>query len=178
MIATTTVLVAVFVPIVFLEGTTGRLFRELAVTVSAAVSFSGLVALSLSAMLCSKLLRQEAAERPLARRVRLAMAAVSRVYALGLEAALRRPGRVALGMVAVRRRDRGCCCRRSRASSSRPRTAARSSCIMRGPEGASFDYSVRHMRELEQVMFPLLEARRGRGASSRAYPTRSAPARR
>ena len=55
-IATTLVVIAVFVPIAFLEGMTGRLFRELAITVSAAVAFSSLIALSLSAMLCSKLL--------------------------------------------------------------------------------------------------------------------------
>ena len=45
-IATTLVVIAVFVPIAFLEGLTGRLFRELAVTISAAVAFSSFVALS------------------------------------------------------------------------------------------------------------------------------------
>src|SRR5690606_21746754 len=44
-IATTLVVIAVFVPIVFLEGTTGRIFRELAVTVSVAVAVSSFVAL-------------------------------------------------------------------------------------------------------------------------------------
>ena len=51
-VATTLVVIAVFVPIAFLEGTTGRIFRELAVTVSVAVAVSSFVALSLSAMLC------------------------------------------------------------------------------------------------------------------------------
>jgi multidrug efflux pump len=156
-IATTTVLVAVFVPIVFLEGTTGRLFRELAVTVSAAVSFSGVVALSLSAMLCSKLLRQEAAERPLARRVRLAMAALSAVYGRWLEVALRWPGRVALGLLAVGVAIAGLLqAIPSELEPSEDRGVFM--VLMRGPEGASYDYSVRHMRQLEQVMFKLLEA--------------------
>tara|TARA_R110001599_G_scaffold353783_1_gene597655 strand:- start:3290 stop:6409 length:3120 start_codon:yes stop_codon:yes gene_type:complete len=56
-IATSVVLVAVFVPIAFLEGNLGRLFSEFALTMAAAVFFSTIVALTLSAMLCSKLLK-------------------------------------------------------------------------------------------------------------------------
>ncbi|MEX1035382.1 MAG: efflux RND transporter permease subunit [Sneathiella sp.] len=55
-IATTVVLIAVFIPISFLDGTTGRLFREFGVAVAAAVMFSSFVALTLTPMLCSKLL--------------------------------------------------------------------------------------------------------------------------
>jgi len=55
-IATTLVLIAVFVPITFLEGDIGRLFTEFALTISAAVAFSSLVALTLSPVLASKLL--------------------------------------------------------------------------------------------------------------------------
>lgn len=56
-IATTLVLIAVFVPITFLEGENGRLFTEFALTIAAAVGFSSLVALTLSPMLASKLLK-------------------------------------------------------------------------------------------------------------------------
>lgn len=55
-IATTLVLVAVFVPLVFLEGNIGRLFVEFALAVAAAVVFSSFTALTLSPMLCSKIL--------------------------------------------------------------------------------------------------------------------------
>ncbi|HEX2830167.1 MAG TPA: efflux RND transporter permease subunit [Burkholderiales bacterium] len=48
---------AVFIPILFMQGILGRLFREFAVTVGAAVLISGIVALSLTPMLCSRLLR-------------------------------------------------------------------------------------------------------------------------
>ena len=58
-ISTTLVLVAVFVPITFLEGDLGSLFTEFAITIAAAVIFSSLVALTLSPMLASKMLRQE-----------------------------------------------------------------------------------------------------------------------
>jgi multidrug efflux pump len=57
-VATTVVLVAVFVPIAFLQGDVGRLFTEFALTMAAAVSFSTFVALTLSPMLASKILPQ------------------------------------------------------------------------------------------------------------------------
>ena len=56
-IATTLVVCAVFVPVMFLAGQTGLLFRELAVAMIASVGISGFLALTLTPMLCSKLLR-------------------------------------------------------------------------------------------------------------------------
>ena len=57
-IATTIVLIAVFVPITFLEGDLGRLFSEFALTMAAAVGFSTFVALTLCPMIASKLLKK------------------------------------------------------------------------------------------------------------------------
>ncbi|MBF0282555.1 MAG: efflux RND transporter permease subunit [Zetaproteobacteria bacterium] len=59
-LATTAVLVAVFIPITFMEGDTGRLFGEFAVTLTAAVLFSSFVALTLSPMLSSQWLKPQA----------------------------------------------------------------------------------------------------------------------
>ncbi len=61
-IATTLVLMAVFIPITFLEGDLGRLFTEFALTIAAAVGFSSLVALTLCPMLASKLLKRKEEE--------------------------------------------------------------------------------------------------------------------
>ena len=61
-IATTLTLIAVFVPISFMEGNTGRLFTEFGIALAASVLFSGLVALSLTPMMCSKLLRSHEGE--------------------------------------------------------------------------------------------------------------------
>src|SRR3712207_5932661 len=58
-VSTTLVICAVFVPVMFISGQTGLLFRELAVAMIGAVAFSGFLALSLTPMLCSKLLRHE-----------------------------------------------------------------------------------------------------------------------
>ena len=56
-IATTVVLVSVFLPLVFIKGLIGRLFMEMAVTLSFAVIISSFVALSLSPMIGSKYLK-------------------------------------------------------------------------------------------------------------------------
>jgi multidrug efflux pump len=55
-IATTITLMAVFVPIAFMDGQVGRLFREFGVALAASIFFSGVVARTLTPMLCSKLL--------------------------------------------------------------------------------------------------------------------------
>lgn len=64
-IATTLVLIAIFVPIVFLDGDIGRLFSEFAITMAAAVAFSSLIALTLSPMMASKLLTREERSNPI-----------------------------------------------------------------------------------------------------------------
>lgn len=58
-VSTTVTLVAIFFPIVFLEGMTGRLFREFSIVISGAVIISSFVALSFVPMLSSKLLRKK-----------------------------------------------------------------------------------------------------------------------
>ncbi len=56
-IATTITLIAVFFPIVFLEGMTGRLFREFSIVIAGAVAISSFVALTLTPMLSTKILK-------------------------------------------------------------------------------------------------------------------------
>ena len=56
-LATTISLVAVFTPLAFLKGSTGRLFNEFGIAVAGAVIISGFVALTLTPMLCAKVLR-------------------------------------------------------------------------------------------------------------------------
>ena len=56
-------LAAVFIPILFMSGILGRLFREFAVTICAAILISGLVSITLTPMLCSRLLRESKPQR-------------------------------------------------------------------------------------------------------------------
>ncbi len=89
-VSTTMVVCAVFVPIMFIAGQTGALFRELAAAMIGAVAFSGFFALSLAPMLCSKLLRQENRGR-LAGWVDNRFRALEARYANGLDRVLRKP---------------------------------------------------------------------------------------
>jgi multidrug efflux pump len=90
-IATTVVLVSVFAPVAFLRDSIGRVFAELAVTIAAAVIFSAVLALSLSPMMCSKLLRSSTKESKLTHTLDRAFVALSNRYQALLRTTLRAP---------------------------------------------------------------------------------------
>ncbi|MEY2427788.1 MAG: multidrug efflux pump [Verrucomicrobiota bacterium] len=56
-------LIAVFIPLLFMTGIVGRLFREFAITLSVAVAMSAMVSLTLTPMMCARLLRPEREEK-------------------------------------------------------------------------------------------------------------------
>lgn len=90
-IATSLTLIAVFVPISFMEGQVGRLFTEFGFVLAAAVVISTLVALSLCPALCTKLLRSSAERGRAARLVEAGLARVTRGYRALLGRALDAP---------------------------------------------------------------------------------------
>jgi multidrug efflux pump len=90
-IATTISLVAVFSPLLFLTGATGRLFNEFGVAVGGSVVISGIVALTLTPMLSAKILRVSARETRFHHTVGVILNGVSAWYARALGRALRRP---------------------------------------------------------------------------------------
>jgi multidrug efflux pump len=90
-IATTLVLVAVFVPISLMGGETGRLFTEFAFAITGAVVFSSLVALTLSPMLCSKFLRPRETEAALTKTVDRVFRRLVGAYDRSLRLCLRHP---------------------------------------------------------------------------------------
>ncbi len=90
-IATTVVLVSVFAPVAFLRDSIGRVFAELAVTIAAAVIFSAVLALSLSPMMCSKLLRSSTKESKLTHTLDRGFVWLSNRYQAVLRTTLRAP---------------------------------------------------------------------------------------
>ncbi|MFC3442398.1 efflux RND transporter permease subunit [Sphingobium rhizovicinum] len=97
-ISTTLVVCAVFVPVMFLAGQTGLLFRELAIAMIAAIAFSGFISLSLAPMLCSKLLRTAERGR-LAHWIDARFQQIEGGYARWLDGALRKPLLPLLGVL-------------------------------------------------------------------------------
>lgn len=79
-IAMTITLAAVFVPLTFMTGNTGRLFTEFAITVSAAVIVSGFVALTLTPMMCSKILKSHERHGILYRITEKGFVLLNRIY--------------------------------------------------------------------------------------------------
>ncbi len=90
-IATSLVLVAVFVPIVFMEGNISRLFGEFALTLAAAVAVSAFVALTLCAMLCSKWLVPHSNTSRMARLSDQWFARIENSYSKNVQASVRKP---------------------------------------------------------------------------------------
>ncbi len=88
-IAMTLTLVTVYVPIGFQGGLTGALFREFAFTLAGAVLVSGIVALTLSPMMCSKFLPKEFSPKGFVARLERAFERLKSVYGRLLAAALR-----------------------------------------------------------------------------------------
>ncbi|PZQ65034.1 MAG: multidrug transporter AcrB [Phenylobacterium zucineum] len=153
-VATTIVLISVFAPLMFLPGFIGRLFVELAVAVAAAIAFSALMALSLSPMLASKLLRPAHGEGWLARQVDRIMNALKGSYHATLEGLLGKRGTsavastlvlllalAAVGIFSVLPREL-----------TPEEDRRRAQVMIMGPEGAGFDYTVAASRQVEKVL--------------------------
>ncbi len=88
-VAMTITLAAVFAPLAFSTGATGRLFTEFALTVASAVLVSGFVALTLTPMMCSKLLRRQARHGELFNVTERFFSGMNRGYRAMLAATLR-----------------------------------------------------------------------------------------
>ena len=84
----TTSLAAVFIPILFMAGILGRLFREFAVTITTAVVISGIVSVTLTPMLCSRFLKIKHTKKGLAGLMDRSFDALHRLYARSLRLAL------------------------------------------------------------------------------------------
>jgi multidrug efflux pump len=98
-IAATVAVIAVFVPLAFLSTTTGTLFREFGLTVAVAVGISGFVALTLSPMLCGRVLRRHEAEHGIKAWLERAFDGMAHAYARTLRPALRFGGTTMLAGV-------------------------------------------------------------------------------
>ncbi len=152
-ISTTAVLVAVFLPIGLLEGNTGRLFRELSVALAAAVGISALVALTLTPMMSSKLVRAHNTEKPNRFHAGIARALdrVSHGYRRLLERSIERIWLFgALMLVAIAASAILFKIVPSELAPPEDRGVFFASLV--GPEGAGFDYTVGQVQQVEQVL--------------------------
>ncbi|WP_346797544.1 efflux RND transporter permease subunit [Halomonas sp. Bachu 37] len=155
-IATTLVLIAVFVPLSLLQGNIGRLFSEFALTLAAAVAISSLLALTLTPMMASKILKPAMHESRVAHAVQWLLELTQRVYRYLLLKVLRLRLLILLVFVAfiggavwlaeqlpneyTPQEDRG-----------------NFFVLVNGPEGATFDYMLDYMDEIEARLQPMMD---------------------
>ena len=155
-IATTIALVAVFTPLGFLRGTTGRLLSEFGIAVAGAVVISGFVALTLTPMLCAKVLRVPHEHGPIFKVFEDGFNALAERYARLLERALHHRGAVVWGTL-------GAVVLTVLALAVYPRTRLKQELIPeddRGfflvvaiaPEGASLEYTNSYVKQIEQII--------------------------
>jgi len=159
-LATTITLVAVFVPLAFLTGSVGRLFNEFGISLAVAILLSGFVALTLTPMLCSRMLKplHGTSSSWATRSFDAFFEWLNRIYDRTLRFAMRwkwltiggAVAAVVLSVVLFRLlpselvpiEDRGVAFG-----------------IVIAPEGATLDYTDKYMREVESRLLPLPERR-------------------
>lgn len=93
LIATTMVLCAVFVPVSFLAGITGQLYRQFTITIAVSVVISTIVALTLSPVMCSLFLKPDSGKKKnkIFRYINVLLAKGNRLYGNGIRKSLARP---------------------------------------------------------------------------------------
>ncbi|MEQ1818202.1 MAG: efflux RND transporter permease subunit [Terricaulis sp.] len=156
-VATSAVLVAVFLPLLFVGGYVGRLFVELAVTIAGVIVISAFASLSLSPMMCSKLMKPVKSSSRLSRIVDGVLDNLRASYSASLEAAMNvKPlvfavfaGVVVLG---------GFIFTQLSSELTPPEDRGNLVIQVQAPEGSGFEYTNRVMRQVEEVLLTYVES--------------------
>ncbi len=150
-IATTISLVAVFTPLAFLKGSTGRLFNEFGIAVAGSVVISGFVALTLTPMLCAKVLRVPQRHGTLYRALESGFNAIASGYSRTLRTAMRYRWAVVGGVVLLTL-GAGLVFRTLKREFVPPEDKGWFFSIIIAPEGSSLAYTDGYQRQAEAVL--------------------------
>ena len=155
-VATTLVLVAVFVPIAFLGGDIGRLFSEFSLTISAAVAFSSLVALTLCPMLASKILRKKEKRSVMTRVIDGAFHRSQNLYLRMLDRVLHHK-LISVSLFVALAAAAAWVLSRLPGEYAPKEDRGAFFVLVNGPEGASHEYLKGYMDEIEKRLMPYVE---------------------
>lgn len=158
-VAMTVTLAAVYAPVAFMTGRTGKLFTEFALTLAGAVIVSGFVALTLSPMMCSKLLRHEPKHGVIYNSIERLLSGLTAGYRGVLAAALKARWLVMLVFALVAGSSvwlMGQLKTELAPLEDRGRVIG----MFTGPEGATLDYMARYAAEIEDIYAGLPEVDR------------------
>ena len=157
-IATTIALLAVFSPLLFLTGATGRLFTEFGVAVGGAVLISGIVALTLTPMLSAKILRVSHRESRFQQVLGAGLDAVGRLYGRTLGRAVRRPFLV-IGAGAALTAAAVLLFANLKREFVPPDDRGFFFTFVIAPEGATLEYTDGYVRQLEEIIHRTADVR-------------------
>ena len=150
-VATTLVLMAVFIPITLTQGVVGRLFSEFAVTMAAAVLCSMFVALTLTPMMCSKILKNELDETLVARTSMRAFEWMKDFYGRTLNLGLDHPFSVLALFFAIIASSVGFFLVLPQEFTP-PEDRGSVNIMIRAPEGASLEYTSRQSQLVTDIL--------------------------
>ncbi|MBI3219006.1 MAG: efflux RND transporter permease subunit [Bacteroidetes bacterium] len=159
-ISTTVSVVAVFLPVIFLQGLTGRLFREFGLVVASAVAISAFVSLTLTPMMSSKILRRREVQPWLYRKTEPFFNSLTQGYSSALEGFMSRRWLgfvvivVAIGLIFILGKVTP-----SELSPLEDRSEFRLQA--QAQEGATFEYMDRYVKELTQFISDEVPERNG-----------------
>jgi len=158
-VATTLVLISVFVPITFLEGDIGRLFTEFALTIAAAIGFSSLVALTLAPVLASLLLKEEDANtsNKFVRGIDSVFKISRSRYIKMLVPTVRHPV-IAVVVFAIMVGGAAFLYMQVNQEFTPKEDRGAFFVVVSGPEGASYKYIEEYMTAIEQKLMPYVES--------------------
>jgi multidrug efflux pump len=165
-VATTLVLIAVFLPISFIPGNIGRLFGECGITIAAAIGFSALVSLTLVPMMSSKIFGHGIVRGRVAHAVDRFFRSLSSFYERSLRRSIQAPllivgagvASIVLAVILFRMMP-------SEYAPSEDRQ--RVYILLTAPEGASLQYMERYLRQVEQIAMKEVEKGNARRMLSR-----------
>jgi multidrug efflux pump len=153
-IAMTLTLAAVYAPVAFSSGRTGRLFVEFALTLAGAVLVSGFIALTLTPMMCSRLLKRDLGHGFVGKRIEAVLVGITKGYAASLKLTLKARWLVLLvgAAVAFYSYVLWTSTKKELAPIEDRGTVVT---IFNGPDGASIDYTDRYARAIEQAGYTI-----------------------
>ncbi len=154
-VAMTLTLAAVYAPVAFMTGRTGKLFIEFALTLAGAVLVSGFVALTLSPMMCSKLLRHQPRHGRMYNAIEAVIGGLTNGYRRGLSRVIGMPlaGRIALcvGVMAACGGAIAWLSQTTKAELAPIEDRGVFLGMFLGPEGATIDYTDGYAKRLEAI---------------------------
>ena len=149
-VSTTITLISVFLPIVFMEGMTGRLFKEFSIVIAGSVAISSFVALTFTPMLATKLLKRREKKNWFYRKTEPFFEGLNTIYAKSLNAFLNHKI-WSIPIVILLFGSIGYFWKNIRSELSPLEDRSMISVNMRGPEGATFEFIRDYADRIEQI---------------------------